>query len=163
MDSCVLPLKKISWTVTSHHAIPSRGTARSVPGSLEVPPVPRRKEHLRDKMRWNMSGGCCTNWTMSQWTFDSRTNRSEQHLELFSSTPREYSMLSTDKSSAVVAVSLRESLTRSRTRLRRLQSDVNVSDGLAKFDHRAVTLIRHFLQRPVLKIVFDKCAFFWPR
>ena len=72
-------------------------------------------------------------------------------------------MLSTDKSSAVVALSLRESLTRSRTRLRRLHSDVNRSDGLAKFDHRAVTLIRHFLQRPVLKIVFDKCAFFWSR
>ena len=43
-----------------------------------------------------------------------------------------------DKRSAVEAVSLRESLTRSRTRLRWIFLDVNVSDGLTKFDHRTV-------------------------
>ena len=40
------------------------------------------------------------------------------------------------KRSAVEALSLRETLTRSRTVLRWLHSDVNVSDGLMKVDHR---------------------------
>ena len=47
-----------------------------------------------------------------------------------------------DKRSAVEALSLRESRSRSRTRLRWLHSDVNVGDGLTKIDHLAVTLIR---------------------
>ena len=95
----------------------------------------------------------------AQWTSDWRTNQSQQHLELFSSTPRECSMLCPGRKaagtcSAVEALSLHESLTRSRTRLRWLHSDVNVGDGPTKYDHRAVTLLREFLQRPVWEIGF---------
>ena len=35
-NSSVLPLKRSSWTITLHLAIPSCGTARNVQGSLEV-------------------------------------------------------------------------------------------------------------------------------
>ena len=60
-----------------------------------------------------------------------------------------------DKQSVVEASSLRESLTSSRTRPRWFHSIVKVSDGLLKFDHRAVNLIRRFSQRLVWEIACD--------
>ena len=111
-------------------------------------------------MRWSMSSCQCTNWNTAQWTCDCRANKSQQRPKPCSSTPTECSMLCqdrkvlvwsmADKRSAVEAVSLRESLTRSRTRLRWLHLDVNVSEGLS-----AVMLIRDFfLRRQAWKVVF---------
>ena len=46
-----------------------------------------------------------------------------------------------DENSTVETLALRESLTRSRTRLHWPHADVNVSDGLTKFHHCAVTML----------------------
>ena len=146
------------------NATPSRVTARNVRGSLEVRALPRHKEQLRDKMRWSMSDCCGTNWNKTQWTCRLQDPHTATTLGallvdakgVFGTVSRSESagLSAADKHSAVETVSLHEPLTRSRTRLRWLHSDVNVSDWSKKFDHRAVASFPEFLQRRVWEIVF---------
>ena len=161
---CDATEENTSRTVTLNLATPSRVTARNVRGSLEVRALPRHKEQLRDKMRWSMSDCCGTNWNKTQWTCRLQDPHTATTLGallvdargVFGAVPRSESAgLSTaDKHSAVETVSLHEPLTRSRKGLRWLHSDVNVSDGPKKFDHRAVASFPEFLQRRAWEMVF---------
>ena len=60
-----------------------------------------------------------------------------------------------DKRSAVEGLALRESIGRTRTLLKWVHSEINVADGLTKFDHRAQNLVRDFLRSGLWRIFFD--------
>ena len=60
-----------------------------------------------------------------------------------------------DKRTAVEGLALKESIGRTRTLLKWVHSEINVADGLTKFDHRAQSLVRDFLRSPLWRIVFD--------
>ena len=60
-----------------------------------------------------------------------------------------------DKRSAVEGLALKESIARTRTRLRWIHSEINVADGLTKFDHRACQLVRQFLSASTWRVKHD--------
>ena len=60
-----------------------------------------------------------------------------------------------DKRTAVEGLALKESLARTHTKLKWLHSEINVADGLTKFDQRATELIRQFLAASTWRIVWD--------
>ena len=152
-NSCVLTLKKTSWTDTLHRGIPSRGSARNVRGALEQCRAPKSSS-------WTRQDGVCAVALVRTGTRQSG-RATAARLEHHSSTPRECAMPCQDRKvlvcpwQAFQAPSLRATLTRIRKGLCWLHSDVNVSDGLSQFDHHAVSLIQDFLQRQVRKKVFN--------
>ena len=60
-----------------------------------------------------------------------------------------------DKRSAVEGLALKESLARTRTKLRWVHSEINVADGLTKFDQRACQLVRQFLNAKTWLVKHD--------
>ena len=60
-----------------------------------------------------------------------------------------------DKRSVVEGLALKESIARTRTRLRWVQSQISVADGLTKFDPRACQLVRQFLAAITWRVKHD--------
>ena len=132
--------------VTLHFAISSPGTARNGRGSLEVPAVPRHKEQLRDKTR--LSGpatGGPTNRS-NTWSSSHRRQGSVRCCVQVGKRLAHVQQLRHCLSANLSPEAERDCAG--------YISDVNVGDGPTKYDHRAVTLLREFLQRPVWEIGF---------
>ena len=140
MDGHAAPWNPILWhSNTCPFVAPSSSSAET------------HKDQLRDKLRWSM----CGSGTVDLRLQDQQTAATPGTLLIDAkgvfdavSTSGSAGWSMDDKRSAVESLLLRESLTRSRTRLRWPHSDVNVSDWLPKFDHRAVALIRDLLRHP---------------
>ena len=60
-----------------------------------------------------------------------------------------------DKRSIVEGLALKESIARTRTKTRWVHSEINVADGLTKFDARACQLLREFRSSPTWRVTRD--------